>query len=72
MAAPQARRSGYALGANHAFQKEFFFLFLVPPIIFEAGYGMQVRPFFRNFGAICMFAFLGTLISTAMIAAVLW
>ena len=55
-----------------AFQKEFFFLFLLPPIIFEAGYGMQVRPFFRNFGAICMFAFVGTAVSTFVVGLLMY
>ena len=55
-----------------AFQKEFFFLFLLPPIIFEAGYGMQVRPFFRNFGAICMFAFVGTAVSTFLVGLLMY
>mmetsp|Transcript_9648 Transcript_9648/g.35348 ORF Transcript_9648/g.35348 Transcript_9648/m.35348 type:complete len:539 (-) Transcript_9648:132-1748(-) len=45
------------------FSDNFFFLFLIPPIIFESGYNMQPTPFFANFGAICCFAFLGTAIS---------
>ena len=50
------------------FDTEFFFLLLLPPIIFEAGYNMQRRKFFANIGAICMFAFIGTSISTMLIA----
>ncbi|XP_073392235.1 sodium/hydrogen exchanger 5 isoform X2 [Physcomitrium patens] len=45
------------------FHEGFFFLFLLPPIIFDSGFNLQPGPFFSNFGAICTFAILGTLIS---------
>ena len=54
------------------FDTEFFFLLLLPPIIFEAGYNMQRRKFFSNIGAICMYAFVGTSVSTVLIAGTVW
>jgi len=43
---------------------ELFIILLLPPIIFEGGYNMKKRPyFFKNFGTIILFAFLGTFIA---------
>jgi solute carrier family 9 (sodium/hydrogen exchanger), member 8 len=44
----------------------FFFVFL-PPIMFEAGYSLNRKDFFENFGAINLFAMLGTIISTFVV-----
>ncbi|KAJ3608794.1 hypothetical protein NHX12_023324 [Muraenolepis orangiensis] len=38
-----------------------FFLYLLPPIILDAGYFLPVRPFMENVGTILVFAVLGTL-----------
>mmetsp|Transcript_13451 Transcript_13451/g.18406 ORF Transcript_13451/g.18406 Transcript_13451/m.18406 type:complete len:571 (+) Transcript_13451:74-1786(+) len=55
------------------FSEDVFFLFLLPPIIFESGYNMEhTKQFFGNFGAICMFAFLGTAVSTMVIGLVVY
>eukprot|EP00250_Pteridium_aquilinum_P014548 c22055_g1_i1 orf=447-2219(+) len=52
------------------FREEFFFLFLLPPIIFYSGFSLHPKPFFSNFGAIITFAILGTFIA-AMVTGIL-
>eukprot|EP00299_Pterocystis_sp_00344_P004496 c1555_g1_i1.p1 GENE.c1555_g1_i1~~c1555_g1_i1.p1 ORF type:complete len:531 (+),score=140.60 c1555_g1_i1:56-1594(+) len=54
------------------FDKDFFFLWLLPPIIFEAGYNMERKEFFENIGATIMYAFVGTLISTFVIGGIVY
>lgn len=38
-----------------------FFLYLLPPIILDAGYFLPIRPFTENMGTILVFAVVGTL-----------
>lgn len=40
-----------------------FMILLLPPIIFESGYNMQKRPFFKNIGSVIAYAFGGTFIA---------
>ena len=40
-----------------------FMILLLPPIIFESGYNLEQKPFFKNLGTILMYSFLGTFIS---------
>lgn len=49
------------------FQPEVFFFFLLPPIIFEAGYSLDRKGFLANIGAITLYAFFGTIISTFVV-----
>ena len=50
-----------------SFDERFFFVVLLPPIIFQSGYNCKRRVFFRYFSAIACFALLGTLVSTAIV-----
>ena len=43
------------------FQTDAFFLYILPPIVMEAGYFMPKRFFFANAGTILLYAFVGTI-----------
>eukprot|EP00898_Chlorokybus_atmophyticus_P003337 jgi/Chlat1/4003/Chrsp26S04077 len=45
-----------------------FFIYLLPPIIFNAGFSMKKKNFFRNFTRIMLFGVIGTFISVAVVA----
>ena len=57
---------------NYEMQAHTFFLFLLPPIVLEAGYFMPARSFFDNLGTILLFAVVGTLFNTLLIGLTLW
>ena len=40
-----------------------FMLLLLPPIIFESGFNMEKKTFFKNMGSVMMFSFIGTFIA---------
>lgn len=46
-----------------SFSGEGFFYFVLPPIIFGAGYTLKQKNFFKNIGYITLFGVLGTIIS---------
>ncbi|KAK4492565.1 hypothetical protein RD792_003380 [Penstemon davidsonii] len=50
------------------FDEELFFIYLLPPIIFNAGFQVKKKQFFRNFMNITMFGAAGTLISFCVIS----
>ncbi|KAF5303352.1 hypothetical protein FQR65_LT08265 [Abscondita terminalis] len=49
-----------------------FFIYMLPPIILDAGYFMPNRLFFDHLGTILLFAVVGTIFNTVTIGASLW
>ncbi|XP_015431274.1 PREDICTED: probable Na(+)/H(+) antiporter nhx-9 [Dufourea novaeangliae] len=49
-----------------------FFLYMLPPIILDAGYFMPNRLFFDHLGTILLFAVVGTIFNTLSIGSSLW
>ncbi|GMN25268.1 hypothetical protein TIFTF001_000867 [Ficus carica] len=50
------------------FSEDLFFIYLLPPIIFNAGFQVKKKQFFVNFITIVLFGAVGTLISCTIIA----
>ncbi|XP_055816845.1 sodium/hydrogen exchanger 2 isoform X2 [Solanum dulcamara] len=50
------------------FSEDLFFIYLLPPIIFNAGFQVKKKQFFVNFITIMMFGAIGTLVSCAIIS----
>eukprot|EP00003_Mantamonas_plastica_P032574 TRINITY_DN891_c0_g1_i2.p1 TRINITY_DN891_c0_g1~~TRINITY_DN891_c0_g1_i2.p1 ORF type:complete len:269 (+),score=47.93 TRINITY_DN891_c0_g1_i2:593-1399(+) len=49
------------------FNNDVFFLILIPPIIFDAGFFLQKNFFFNNLGTILLYAVVGTIFNAASI-----
>lgn len=50
------------------FSEDLFFLYLLPPIIFNAGFQVKKKQFFKNFSTIFLFGVFGTVISFCIIS----
>ncbi|KAL6581861.1 Sodium/hydrogen exchanger 3 [Orobanche minor] len=50
------------------FSEDLFFIYLLPPIIFNAGFQVKKKHFFRNFMTIMLFGAVGTMISFIIIS----
>ncbi|XP_022150190.1 sodium/hydrogen exchanger 2-like [Momordica charantia] len=50
------------------FNEELFFIYVLPPIIFNAGFQVKKKQFFRNFLMIMLFGAVGTVISFLIIS----
>ncbi|GMP60667.1 hypothetical protein CsSME_00023430 [Camellia sinensis var. sinensis] len=50
------------------FSEDLFFIYLLPPIIFNAGFQVKKKQFFRNFITITLFGAVGTIISWVVIS----
>lgn len=66
-----------ALGDNEidlkaTFDPEIFFNIILPPIIFHAGYSLKRKYFFRNLGAILLYAIVGTTLSSFFIGLIMY
>ncbi|KAK2441061.1 sodium/hydrogen exchanger [Trifolium repens] len=54
------------------FDEELFFIYLLPPIIFNAGFQVKKKRFFHNFFTIMLFGVIGVFISASIITAGSW
>lgn len=55
-----------------SFSPSVFFIILLPPVIFNSGYHLRRDLFFRHITPICLFACLGTVICTFVVASLLY
>jgi sodium/hydrogen exchanger 8 len=64
--------SEYGLGDILKFEPHTYFLLLLPPIMFQAGFSMNASTFFRNLVPINAFSVLGTLIASGLFTALIF
>lgn len=58
----------FGLGQTIEFDESSLFYFILPPIIFSAGYTLKRNKFMENFSFIVMFGLIGTLISMVVMS----
>ena len=49
-----------------------FMILLLPPIIFESGYNMKKKYFFKNVGTVMLYSFLGTFLAIFSSSLMFW
>lgn len=54
------------------FEPHTYFLFLLPPIMFQVGFSMNASTFFRNILAINLYSILGTFLSSGLFSFILY
>ena len=54
------------------FDPKIFFLILIPPIMFEAGFSLKKTDFFGNIGTILLFAIIGTMLTAIIFGFLLY
>lgn len=63
---------GHFIQEHVSFNYSYFFNLLLPPIILNSGYELHQANFFRNFGSILTFAFVGTFLAAVVLGILLY
>lgn len=63
---------GHFIQEHVSFNYAYFFNLLLPPIILNSGYELHQANFFRNFGSILTFAFMGTFLAAVVLGILLY